>query len=77
MAPQKRVGILTSFRPSSNRGRVSGDIKITDFGLSNIMDPESYSPEHGMDLTSQGAATYWYLPPERFHCRQEPTHPGG
>ena len=37
---------------------VSGEIKITDFGLSKIMDDESASPE-GMDLTSQGAGTYW------------------
>lgn len=40
-------------------GTLSGEIKITDFGLSKIMDDESYSPEIGMDLTSQGAGTYW------------------
>ena len=40
-------------------GAVSGEIKITDFGLSKIMDEENYSPEYGMDLTSQGAGTYW------------------
>jgi len=45
---------------------ISGDIKITDFGLSKIMDEESYNPAEGMDLTSQGAGTYWYLPPECF-----------
>ena len=45
---------------------ISGDIKITDFGLSKIMDEESYNPQEGMDLTSQGAGTYWYLPPECF-----------
>merc|ERR1719495_703399 len=53
-------------------GNVSGDIKITDFGLSKIMDPENYSPEHGMDLTSQGAGTYWYLPPECFVVGKNP-----
>jgi serine/threonine protein kinase len=37
-----------------------GGIKITDFGLSKIMDGDSA----GMELTSQGAGTYWYLPPE-------------
>lgn len=36
-------------------GSLSGEIKITDFGLSKIMDDENYSPDHGMDLTSQGA----------------------
>ncbi len=53
-------------------GSVSGDIKITDFGLSKIMDPDNYSPEHGMDLTSQGAGTYWYLPPECFVVGKNP-----
>lgn len=39
-------------------------VKITDFGLSKIVDigPES----EGVELTSQGAGTYWYLPPECF-----------
>ena len=41
-----------------------GDAKITDFGLSKIMDSED--PDESMELTSQGAGTYWYLPPECF-----------
>ena len=41
-----------------------GDAKITDFGLSKIVDTDS--PEDSMELTSQGAGTYWYLPPECF-----------
>lgn len=53
-------------------GTLSGEIKITDFGLSKIMDDESYSPEIGMDLTSQGAGTYWYLPPECFVVGKNP-----
>ena len=53
-------------------GSVSGDIKITDFGLSKIMDSENYNPDHGMDLTSQGAGTYWYLPPECFVVGKTP-----
>eukprot|EP00746_Dinoflagellata_sp_MGD_P000999 gnl/MRDRNA2_/MRDRNA2_101859_c0_seq1.p1 gnl/MRDRNA2_/MRDRNA2_101859_c0~~gnl/MRDRNA2_/MRDRNA2_101859_c0_seq1.p1 ORF type:complete len:686 (-),score=156.81 gnl/MRDRNA2_/MRDRNA2_101859_c0_seq1:33-2090(-) len=38
-----------------------GEVKICDFGLSKIV-----SECHGetIDLTSQGAGTYWYLPPE-------------
>ena len=51
---------------------MSGDIKITDFGLSKIMDSDNYNPEHGMDLTSQGAGTYWYLPPECFVVGKTP-----
>ena len=51
---------------------VSGDIKITDFGLSKIMDDDNYNPQDGMDLTSQGAGTYWYLPPECFVVGKAP-----
>ncbi|XP_022246483.1 serine/threonine-protein kinase tousled-like 2 isoform X2 [Limulus polyphemus] len=53
-------------------GTTSGGIKITDFGLSKVMDDENYNPEHGMDLTSQGAGTYWYLPPECFVVGKTP-----
>ncbi|XP_071102702.1 serine/threonine-protein kinase tousled-like 2 isoform X3 [Haliotis cracherodii] len=53
-------------------GSVSGEIKITDFGLSKIMDDENFSPDIGMDLTSQGAGTYWYLPPECFVVGKTP-----
>lgn len=41
-----------------------GDAKITDFGLSKIVD--THDPAESMELTSQGAGTYWYLPPECF-----------
>jgi tousled-like kinase len=41
-----------------------GDAKITDFGLSKIVDAPD--PGDSMELTSQGAGTYWYLPPECF-----------
>ncbi|KAJ1522571.1 hypothetical protein ONE63_001756 [Megalurothrips usitatus] len=53
-------------------GNVCGEIKITDFGLSKVMDEENYNPDHGMDLTSQGAGTYWYLPPECFVVGKTP-----
>jgi tousled-like kinase len=39
-----------------------GMVKITDFGLSKVMEEESDK----IELTSQGAGTYWYLPPECF-----------
>jgi tousled-like kinase len=41
-----------------------GDAKITDFGLSKIVDTQDSGAS--MELTSQGAGTYWYLPPECF-----------
>lgn len=37
-----------------------GAVKITDFGLSK----ELVTDESHMALTSHGAGTYWYLPPE-------------
>lgn len=44
-----------------------GEVKITDFGLSKIIEDR----ESGvLDLTSQGAGTYWYLPPECFSINQ-------
>ena len=58
-----------------------GDAKITDFGLSKIVPTEDALAEDlgssrscfpggagglDMELTSQGAGTYWYLPPECF-----------
>ncbi len=39
-----------------------GIVKVTDFGLCKIHD----SDESKIDLTSVGAGTYWYLPPECF-----------
>lgn len=49
-------------------GALSGEVKITDFGLSKVMD----CSDDSMDLTSQGAGTYWYLPPECFVVGKEP-----
>jgi len=43
-------------------GAVCGNIKITDFGLSK----QNTHGDEGIELTSQGAGTYWYLPPECF-----------
>lgn len=45
-----------------------GDAKITDFGLSKIVDAPDAA--ESMELTSQGAGTYWYLPPECFVTSQ-------
>ncbi|XP_059180566.1 serine/threonine-protein kinase tousled-like 2 isoform X1 [Centropristis striata] len=53
-------------------GTACGEIKITDFGLSKIMDDDSYNSADGIELTSQGAGTYWYLPPECFVVGKEP-----
>ena len=48
----------------------NGEVKLTDFGLSKIVDDGH--TQMGMELTSQGAGTYWYLPPECFEHRKTP-----
>ncbi|GMI84118.1 TOUSLED [Hibiscus trionum] len=47
-----------------------GIAKVTDFGLSKIVEDDVGS--QGMELTSQGAGTYWYLPPECFELSRTP-----
>ncbi|CAK9175469.1 unnamed protein product [Ilex paraguariensis] len=47
-----------------------GAAKVTDFGLSKIVEDNVGS--QGMELTSQGAGTYWYLPPECFELSKTP-----
>ena len=42
---------------------------MQDFGLSKIVE-EGHS--RGLELTSQGAGTYWYLPPECFEVGLRP-----
>lgn len=44
----------------------NGEIKISDFGLSKVVDEYS----DNIELTSQGVGTYWYLPPECFGRHQ-------
>lgn len=57
-------GLSITIKPGNILFDEFGDAKITDFGLSKIMD--SPDPSDSMELTSQGAGTYWYLPPECF-----------
>jgi len=43
-----------------------GKVKLTDFGLAKIMERDMVDDSGCIELTSQGAGTYWYLPPECF-----------
>jgi len=45
-----------------------GEVKISDFGLCKIVDPDVSR----IELTSQGVGTYWYLPPECFLMDDQP-----
>lgn len=51
------------------KGALSGEVKVTDFGLSKIFESDG---DDSMELTSQGAGTYWYLPPECFEIGKQP-----
>jgi len=46
----------------------NGEVKLTDFGLSKLVEEASAS----IELTSQGAGTHWYLPPECFNTSKTP-----
>jgi len=66
---QRRV-IHYDLKPGNILFDALGRIKITDFGLSKVMEENAGS--EGMELTSQGAGTYWYLPPECFETGSTP-----
>lgn len=51
-------------------GFMRWEVKLTDFGLSKVI-PED-GVDDSIDLTSQGAGTYWYLPPECFVVGKAP-----
>jgi tousled-like kinase len=61
LTEQKRPIIHFDLKPGNILFH-DGEVKITDFGLSKVMEEN----QDQLELTSQGAGTYWYLPPECF-----------
>ena len=62
---KRRMAIIHfDLKPANILFDETGDAKITDFGLSKIIDDSNEGTS--LELTSQGAGTYWYLPPEVF-----------
>jgi serine/threonine protein kinase len=55
---QQGIIIHYDLKPGNVLFDENGDVKITDFGLSKIVD-DSCGDGHSMELTSQGAGTYW------------------
>eukprot|EP00898_Chlorokybus_atmophyticus_P002224 jgi/Chlat1/3001/Chrsp2S04716 len=66
--PSRRV-IHYDLKPGNILFDVNGRAKLTDFGLSKIVEEIGID---SMELTSQGAGTYWYLPPECFEMSGKP-----
>ena len=62
--PGKRAIIHYDLKPANILFDEHGDVKIADFGLSKMV--EDGNEGTSMELTSQGAGTYYYLPPECF-----------
>jgi tousled-like kinase len=62
MNEQEKPVIHYDLKPGNIMFDEFGGVKITDFGLSKTVE----AGDSSIELTSQGAGTYWYLPPECF-----------
>ncbi|KAG8344428.1 Protein kinase domain [Trypanosoma vivax] len=77
LAAQEQPIIHYDLKPANilfhSSNPTSVEIKITDFGLSKLIPSREGSHDNPtIELTSQGAGTYWYLPPECFDTTATP-----
>lgn len=64
-SPARRRIIHYDLKPANILFDEARNVKVTDFGLAKILD-DGDGELSSLELTSQGAGTYWYLPPECF-----------
>jgi tousled-like kinase len=63
LSEKQKISIIHyDLKPANILFDETGDVKITDFGLSKVINEDEEGTS--MELTSLGAGTYWYLPPE-------------
>jgi tousled-like kinase len=75
VSSRRKAVIHFDLKPANILFDEMGDAKITDFGLSKIIEDTMDNDATSLELTTQGAGTYWYLPPECFQAENSRISP--